>query len=709
MMRPLLVSFNGILLSPVSTPVNASRAKNSSGSPVVKIIKRTVQAILVTIACTMLSLFLPRSVPASTGDEAIATGRDLTDLSVEELMQIEVATVYSASKFEQKVTEAPSSVSIVTADEISKYGYRTLVDLLRSQRSFHITYDRDYHYAGVRGFGRSGDYNSRILLLVDGHRINDNLYDSAPIGTEFPVDLDLIDRVEIIRGPGSSLYGNNAFFAVINIITRTGQDLATVEASGEAGSFDTWKGRLTFAKSFKNGLEALVSGTYYDSGGDRLFFREFNSPENNNGITGHTDYDRSHSALARLAYGDVTLEGAYSSRTKGVPTSSFGKIFNDPRNRDIDTWWFADLKYAHSLWNRVDVTGRLFYDAYNYDGTGVFAETGVNIDRGRGRWWGGELQAATLLGRHRIVIGTEYRDNLRQDQVNFDEDPFQSHINDKRKSSTWAGYIQDQLTLHNKLILNAGIRYDYYSTFGSTVNPRLALIYTPFDGTVFKILYGSAFRAPNVYELYFDSPSLAQKGNPGLGPEKIKTYEVICEQYLGKRLRGTVTGFYYTIDNLIMQVTDPADDLAVYRNLDNAEVKGVEFELEGKWDNGLTGRASYSFQDARDSNTDLALVNAPRHLAKINIIVPLLRKKLFLGIEEQFTGRRKTLAADYNKAFFITNLTLFSRNLLKNLELSATLYNLFDNRYSDPGGTEHIQDIIQQDGRTFRVKLTYRF
>jgi iron complex outermembrane receptor protein len=647
---------------------------------------------------------------------------DLKNLSLEQLMDIEIDTVYTASRYEQKVTEAPSSVSIVTADEIKKYGHRTLADILKSVRGFYVTYDRNYSYVGVRGVGRSGDYNNRILLLVDGHRINDNLYDQAPLGTEFPVDVDLIDRVEIIRGPGSSLYGSNAFFAVINVITRRGENLGGVEMSGEAGSFDTYKGRVTYGKSFNNGIETLVSGSYYDSSGDRLFFKEFDTPANNNGITDHTDFDRFYKTLARLSYGDFTLEGVYSSRTKGIPTASFATDFNDRRNRTTDRWWLADLKYAHSLGSSADISGRLFYDGYDYDGdylyNGVF-----NRDLARGRWWGGELQAtAQLFDSHKLIAGMEYRDNFRQDQENYNESPFTPYLADRRNSQIWAVYLQDEFSIFKSLILNAGVRYDHYSTFGSTVNPRLALIYTPLAGSVFKFLYGSAFRAPNVYELYYDIPSLSQKGNPNLGPEKIRTYELIYEQYIGSHLRGAISGFYYNIDNLIVQVTDPADGFAVFRNLSRAQADGVEAELEAKFANGLTGRASYTFQDAWDSDTGQTLENSPRHLAKLNITIPLLKEKIFMGIEEQFTDRRKTLVAgNFAKSYFVTNLTLFSRELLKNLELSASLYNLFDYRYGDPGGAEHIQDpsrfvdpshpldIIQQDGRTFRVRLTYKF
>jgi iron complex outermembrane receptor protein len=169
--------------------------------------------------------------------------KDLGDASLEELTNIQV---FSASKRMQTTREAPSSVTVVTADEIQKFGYRTLADILRSVPGFYVTYDRNYSFAGVRGFARLGDWNSRVLLLVDGHRINTNTFGQAMLGTEFPVDVDLIQRVEIVRGPSSSLYGSNAFFAVINVVTRSASELGGGELSFEAGSFDTYKGRASY-------------------------------------------------------------------------------------------------------------------------------------------------------------------------------------------------------------------------------------------------------------------------------------------------------------------------------------------------------------------------------------------------------------------------------------------------------------------------------
>jgi iron complex outermembrane receptor protein len=149
-------------------------------------------------------------------DPARAAADDLTEMSLESLMNL---TIVGASRYEQKSSDAPSYTSVVTAEDIRKNGYRNLADLLRSVPGFFVTNDRNYQYTGIRGLLPPGDYNTRILLVVDGHRINNSIYDEAPVGSEFPIDIDLVERVEVVRGPASSLYGSNAFFGIINIIT----------------------------------------------------------------------------------------------------------------------------------------------------------------------------------------------------------------------------------------------------------------------------------------------------------------------------------------------------------------------------------------------------------------------------------------------------------------------------------------------------------
>src|SRR3984885_1084908 len=233
-----------------ATPIPKSSVTDLSHRSVQPVVHR---ALILVLLC-LLPLLAPSQALAQKKDET----PNLLDMSLEDLMSIEIDSVSGVSGFKQKVTEAPASVTIITSEEIQRYGYRTLADILRNVRGFYVSYDRNYSYVGVRGFGLPGQYNNTIALLIDGHRLNDNIFDSALIGTEFPIDVDLIDRVEVIRGPNSSLYVASAFLGVVNIITKRGQDLQGVNVSGEVASNGTYQGRISYGKKFDNGLELLL-------------------------------------------------------------------------------------------------------------------------------------------------------------------------------------------------------------------------------------------------------------------------------------------------------------------------------------------------------------------------------------------------------------------------------------------------------------------
>lgn len=624
----------------------------------------------------------------------------------------EIPSVFGASKYEQKVTEAPASVTIITADEIKKYGYRTLADILQSVNGFFVTNDRNYSYVGARGFNRPGDYNTRILILVDGHRLNDNIYDAAYVGTEAALDVALIDRVEIIRGPGSSLYGANAFLGVINVITKRGRNLRGAEFSAETGSYDSYGGRFTYGDKWSNGLEFLFSGSFYDTDGhDRLFYQEFNHPATNNGVVNNADSDRRYYLFSKSSFADFTLQGSYNYRSKRIPTGAYDTVFNTTRNETVDEHGYVDLLYTHEFVRQFQLTARAYYDRYYYHGQYLFdfSETDdpflvLNRDFSLGEWWGSEVQVTRkFFDKHKLTVGNEYRDNFTQNQLDRD---LETYVDSRENSRTWAFYFQDEFSLRDNLLLNAGVRYDHYDSFGGTVNPRLALIYNLRQTTV-KLLYGEAFRAPNAYEQFYflDADAIA---NAHLKPETIKTYELVLEQSLGRHMRASAAGYYYTIDDLISQVVDPNDEL-IFQNVDSIEAKGLELQLDGRWPSGLAGRLGYSLQHAANQDTGKRLTNSPQHMVKFNLTAPFLRERLFTGLEMRYMSERRTLAGKQASDFFIVNLTLFTQRFLQGVELSGSVYNLFAQRYGDPGGGEHRQDIIEQDGRTFWLKLQYHF
>ncbi len=621
--------------------------------------------------------------------------------------------VYSASKSVQSVSDAPASVTVVTVDEIQKYGYRTLADILRDVRGFYVTYDRDYSYVGVRGFGRLGDWNSHILLLVDGHRINDNVLGQAMIGTEFPVDVDLIERVEIVRGPSSSLYGAEAFLAVINVITRKAPGLKGLELSFSPASFGTYEGRATYGGQYR-GVDMLLSGTFYDSQGQTLFFPEFNNPATNNGITSNTDYQNSQHVLATVSFRGFTLQGMFSASDRGVPTGYFGTVFNDPRTRNLDYHQYLDLSYQHEVGEKWELAARTSYDQSRLQAPLVFPtglpdpSTTVDTYSDRGNWWDGEVKLSrTLFERHRITFGSEVTDNLRQDQGNFTPTT-NGFDTDFASSVIWALYAQDEFAITRKLTLSAGVRHDHYSNFGGTTNPRLGLIYHLFRPTTLKLLYGTAFRAPEPFET---TPGFGPfyEDNLLIKPETIHSFEGVVEQAMGQHFTLSGSVFENRIDNLISLQTDSAAGQSVYVNSGKADATGVEAELDGRFKAGWEGSASYSYTDVDNGVTQQIVSNSPQQLAKLKFVVPVLQRKLFAALDAQYTGPRGTLAGNTVAGFQVLNFTLLGHALGKHLDLSTSIYNILDKRYFDPGRPEDLEDQIQQDGRNFRIKITGRF
>ena len=555
-------------------------------------------------------------------------------------------------------------------------------------------------------------------MLIDNHRLNDAIYDQAPMGNDGPIDVDLIDRVEIIRGPSSSLYGSNAFFGVINVITKRGRDLKGLEVSGEAGTFDSYKSRMSYGNKLNNGLEFLVSGSYLDSVGSRdLFYKEFNDPATNNGHAVKSDSENFQNFFGKASYGDFTLQGGYVSRKKKVPTASFGTVFNSGAEGNLDQRGYLDLKYQHEFSSGFTLNARGYYDRVYYRGDFPYdyPPPTLNQDVTLAQQAGTDLSVTKrLFTWHKVVFGTEFRSHFQVDQSNKDKSPPATYLDDHRSTSVWAIYAQEEWAITDRLLLNAGIRHDHYSTFGGTTNPRVGLIYNWTDTTA-KLLYGQAFRAPNPFEQHYTGTSGI--ANSALKPEHITTYEAVLEHSLTANLRASAMLYHYQIKGLISQTSLPgpdgtlhtADDQLQYQNANRVKANGLELTLEGKWPSGVEGRLSYALQRTTDDSNDMRISNSPQNLAKLNVIIPLFSDKLFGGLESRYTSPRNTLDGNQTKEVFLTNLSLFSPMLVKGWELSGQVSNLFNYHYADPGSGDHVQDTIEQNGRTFWIKLKYRY
>ncbi len=666
-----------------------------------------------------MAAFLLSSPFASTEAQTHPpTAEELMDLTIDELLDVNIDKVYGASKYAQPTTQAPASITIVTSTQIQRFGYRTLAEILRSVRGFYTRDDRNYSYAGLRGFLRPEDGNSRILFLINGHRINDNIFDAGAVGTDFLIDVDLIERVEVVRGPSSALYGNSAFFAVVNVVTKEASDFNQGEVSGEVGSFDTYKVRFSLAGTLHENASLLVSGTYFDRDGEnRLYYPEFDSPDTNFGIARNLNWDRFYNIFSQYHYQSFTLDVGLNVREKGIPTAPFETAFNHPDNSTEDLSAFINARHIHQFSEDLELTSRLSYGQFNFDGEYIYEgelptdpDFIPNFDQARGMWAIGEtILRQRFMERHQAIAGFEYRYDLQRDQRNFDRSPAFEYLDSSQSGNVWSPFATMEFNIRTNLTVNAGVRHDQYETFGGTTNPRAALIYQPRTKTTLKYVYGEAFRAPNAFELYYGDSGSTAKPNPALNPEEIRTHELIWEERIGTRFESSVSIFQYDIDNLISQDLDPIDDLLTYNNIDSIRAQGFEFEFSGRQASGLQGKVSYAYQHGENLSNDGRLFNAPSHLVKFNLAVPLWKESIFLGWETLYTSSRMAITRDRAKAFWLNNLTLFGHEIRPGVELSASVYNLFDERYFESAGPEHTQSLIEQEGRTFRVKLSYHF
>jgi outer membrane receptor for ferrienterochelin and colicins len=662
----------------------------------------TMMRFTLTLAMTLLTLARAAGAAWAQAPAPPPPGGDLSGKSLEALLNVPVDSVEGAARHTQRITEAPASVTVISATDIETFGWRTLADALRSVRGFHVTYDRNYSYVGVRAFGRPTDYNNRVLLLLNGHRVNDSIYDGALLGTEFPLDMAMVDRIEVVRGPGSALYGTSAFFAVVNVITKRGAHVSAGDVQLEAASLDTYKARASHGWSDANGRDLLLSVTRYQSGGHgSLYFPEFDAPDTNNGLATGNDADEATNVLATARVGNFQFNGVVGDRTKRVPTGSWGTTFNDPGyfTRDVRGW--GTIGYTRDLGPAALTVGG-YYDRYHYSGLypfGPLYDDGAFSDA-----VGGDATVRWRTGRHAFTTGVEQRTNLRQNQwYGLGQ---QRDIDDRRSSQEVAAFAQDEISLTSRLAAVVGARYDWWSLKGGTGRPRLGLVYRTADDTAIKALYGEAYRAPNLYELYYTSAQVAAAGD--LEPELARTMELVFERRLGRRVRATATGYYTRSSNLI----DPEftyNESIRYVNKESARSSGVELEAESRWSSGVLVRGSLAVQRAMAIEAGQPLSNAPGELATFHVAAPFWRRQLVAAAESIFTSARTTVGGEALPSFWLSNVTLTYRPVRMPLTIGASIYNAFDASYADPVGVEFRQTALPQDGRTAAVRVAVKF
>ncbi|OUD13849.1 TonB-dependent receptor plug domain-containing protein [Thioflexithrix psekupsensis] len=294
--------------------------------------------------------------------------KNLLTLDLDGLMGVEI--IKSASKYGQESSAAPAAVSVLKAEEIKTYGYRTLGDWLSSVRGFHTGKDGIYPYLGVRGFARPGDYGTRILLLVDGHKMNDNIFGTS-MDLPANLDLDTIDRIEIVHGPSSSLYGAGAFLAIINVFTKNlraspeDKKPKNSEFGVTVDSQNAHTVRASYSKAWENGVEILLSASQSDDVGQHIYIPEFDQEDGSDGIAHRRDTEDVKRLLGKLKYNNLTLTTSYIQRRNGYEIPLYYSIFDTP-NTVQDMRAYTALHYEKLVTPDLNMHFHLSYNQSRY-------------------------------------------------------------------------------------------------------------------------------------------------------------------------------------------------------------------------------------------------------------------------------------------------------------------------------------------------------
>lgn len=643
-----------------------------------------------------VALCLALSAPAAMAQ----SGSDLAAVPFEQLVKREVVT---GSTLARQISDSPSAVAIVTAEDIRAYGYRTIGDVINSMRGLYTTSDRRYQYLGGRGFGAPGDYTGRIMVLIDGYVTQDTLFNQAYIDESGLLDLALVERVEYVPGTGSVTYGNNAMLGIINIVTRKGGDFNTAQLSAEAGSHDTYRQRATFGKRFANGADLLLSASALAAQGQNLYFPAYDTPANNHGWANGIDDERNQRFFGKFSYEGFAVEAGYVDRKKTVPIKATEySVFNAPFTID-DANGYLNASYETDLGLYLYSASRFYFGHYAHEGQRVIDDpTPYARRKHRAEWWGVDQKfIGKWFASHSIMLGMEYRNDFSQYLSRDYAYPdgridSASSVKENYSRNTTSVYVADEYRFHDRWHLNVGVRYDKASDLDGNWSPRVALIYQPDFRTTLKASYSEAFRMPNADDRSFYGD--------GARPEYVAAKEFVVQHNLDRRMRVTGTVYEYRRSKQMVDVSGNADYAAVGSSL----ARGGELEFEARWDNGVRGKTSAAWQNSRDTS-GLDAINSPNLLGKFQLTSPLPGDWLRAGLEAQYLGSRLTTERRRLGGVGLVSLTLSTERKWHGLSAAFSIRNLFDRDYEvvspfawAPGTGI---DVLRMDGRTYWVQL----
>ncbi len=595
--------------------------------------------------------------------------------------------IVTATKVETPIREVASSVTVISQDKIANKQAATVLDVLRDVPGLDVV--RTGGTGQQTSIFLRGANSSHTLVLIDGIEVNDpsnpsRSFDFSSLST------DNIERIEIVRGPGSTLYGSDALGGVIHIITRKGAGPTRVMLSGEGGSYETHQEKLSISGGTDFINYSLVASFLETEG--------ISAANEKDGNKERDGYDR-RSVTARLGLtptNNFDLDFFFRYLDADTDLDNFGGAFGDDPNNVLDSKSIFFRTQARllvaELWEQKLGISLTDHDRKNRNDT----DTANPVDTTRTSYdsrlykidWQHNLY---LHPSNTLTIGTEYeKEQAKSRDYRTYLDWFSglptSSLNEfnKKTAETIGYYIQDQIKLGQDFITTVGLRADDHNRFGTRLTYRITSSYfIRQTGTRLKGTYGTAFKAPTLAQLYENSAWVT--GNLDLSPEKSRGWDIGVEQYLlDDRFILGATYFENRFEDLINTPYNPATFKYEWQNVDRALTKGVELTASIRPLKDLTLATSYTFTDTEDRATGKELVRRPRHKYNVNIGYRFLDRGN-VNFDVIYVGKRDDVANVKLDSYTVFNLGA-SFEINEYVSLTGRVENLFDEDYEEVDG-----------------------
>jgi len=674
-----------------------------------------------------LALLFPASLWADTTDEPMHVS-SLLGKGLAELVELDVSL---ATGTPTPLNRAPSVATVITAAEIEAMGAITLDDVLESVPGVHVMPSPTNLFSSIWAIrGIYSQLDPQVLFLVNGQPIRLNHQGTIPQTFRMPVSM--ISRIEIIRGPGSAVLGADAFAGAINVITKEAEEIDGTKAGVRTGSFNE---RHYWAQhgGVYEGWEVALGADYQKGDGDkdRTITSLIKAPGATTPLAPGPLQTRYDIAQANV----LVRKGNWSSRVFYNEAFDNGQgpgviQTHTPESYVKNRWLSGSLEWqnkdvlpnfdATAMLNASYLRGENYYQFYPSAVLNMIGNPGVVQKNGNVEltglyhgWTGNRLRV--VVGRSNYSTDTFQKKNYGLgvtnqygQPVDISDTPY-VYLADQGRRLMYAA-IQDEWSLAKAWELTAGARYDKYSDFGSSVNPRLALVWSATPELTSKLLYGKAFRAPTFGEMHFQN-NPATLGNPGLKPEEIETLELALDFKPIPSLRFGFNVFEFKTNDLIDYVPAPGTTtLKTAQNINDQDGRGFEFEADWLAADTVRIRGNYSYQHAWDSTTDHVIPDVPGNKLWFDADWGFLpqwsanTQYVWVGDRRRAAGDLRPQIADYG----LVNLTLRRRHIMKHLDLALAVRNAFDRDAREPGPAT-IPNDYPMEGRNYWAELRYTF